>query len=283
MRMIISPAKRMRVDADTLDSSRLTTPVFLADAERLAAWMAAQDDDFLRGLWACNHEIADENLRRVRTLAQDLHRACTPAILAFDGIQYTTMAPSVFERGHFAYAQDHLRILSGLYGVLRPLDAVVPYRLEMGSRLPRTKAPRSFPSEARSLYSFWGARIHDEVFADDSPDASAASHTVVNLASREYARCVTDHLLPGERLVTCVFYEQVDASGDEAGRAICADRPKLAVRATYAKMARGEMVRYAAEIGAQTPEDLRGFDRMGYRLCEGLSNDATYAFVRDRN
>jgi cytoplasmic iron level regulating protein YaaA (DUF328/UPF0246 family) len=295
VRLVISPAKRMRVDDDTLDPALLTAPAMIDDAVALARWLAARDADYLRRLWACNDDILDENLRRLATLPADVRDASTPAVLSFDGIQYRSMAPAVFERGQFEYVQEHLRILSGLYGVLRPLDAVTPYRLEMGARLPRdvsgatvaagaASAPgggsasasgaaraQGLPGDAASLYAYWGARIHDEVFS------GVADRTVVNLASQEYARCVSAFLAPGERLVTCAFYELEGDPHAPAGEP-CA----LRVRATYAKMARGEMVRYAAEVGAATPDDLRGFDRMGYRLDQTLCDEATLAFVRSR-
>lgn len=286
MRLIISPAKRMRTDADSLDPALLARPALLDRAARLLDWMRQAGPDALRGFWACNEQIARANLERVA--AMDLGAADTPAILAYDGIQYQAMAPAVFEESQLAYVQRHLRVLSGLYGVLRPMDAVTPYRLEMGSRLPDGLL---LPGGARTLYEFWGDEIVRQVMAGEEGGAgeasgaggqvaageqdAAADGVVVNLASREYARCVTDHLAAGRvrRLVTCVFGEMVaPRSGGE---------PRLAQRSTHAKMARGEMVRYAAAVGAGTPEDLRGFDRMGYALRPDLGDDDTLVFVRD--
>lgn len=264
MRLIISPAKRMRTDADSLDSEQLTNPALLERANQLLAWMRQVGPDTLRKLWAANENIVRTNLDRLATI--DLDRASTPALLAYDGIQYQTMAPAVFDSSQLSYVQQHLRVLSGLYGVLRPLDAVDPYRLEMGSRLPDGI---SLPGGASSLYEFWGDAIARHVTAGDKDGV------VVNLASREYARCVTDHLQAAgvSRLVTCVFGEMVaPRAGGES---------RLAQRSTHAKMARGEMVRYAAEVNARTPEDLRGFDRLGYALCDERSDADTLVFVRD--
>ena len=246
MRLIISPAKKMRVDTDTL--APLGLPRFVDDAQVLLDWMRAQTPAQLQELWGCNDAIAEQNLRRVREM--DLRRGLTPALLAYDGIQYQYMAPAVFEESMLAYVQEHLRILSGFYGVLRAMDGVVPYRLEMGAR--------AAVGEARDLYDFWGPRIHDAVVEGDP--------VVVNLASLEYSRCVADHLVPGETYVTCIFGEL------KAG--------KVVQKATYAKMARGEMVRYAAETCATTPEQLKAFDRMGYAYDEARSDELTYVFAK---
>ena len=122
MRLIISPAKQMKVDTDTLPCADL--PQFVDRAEVLKDYLSSLSYDEQKKLWACNDKIASEN--RERFAHMDLRHSLTPALLAYDGIQYTYMAPSVFESGYFDYVQEHLRILSGFYGVLRPLDGVVP-------------------------------------------------------------------------------------------------------------------------------------------------------------
>lgn len=252
MRLIISPAKKMRVEEDVLAPVGL--PVYLDEAEGLLAWMRGLDDRELQRLWRCNDEIARENVERVRTM--DLRARLTPAVLAYVGIQYQYMAPSVFEEGQFDYVQRHLRILSGLYGVLRAMDGVAPYRLEMQAK--------ATAAGARDLYAFWGDKILRAVTA---PEAGAGEdRVIVNLASREYSRCVEEHLRPGDAFVTVVFGEL------RGGRVV--------QKGTYAKMARGEMVRFAAETGAVTPDDLRGFDRLGYSFDEARSTEATFFFVK---
>ena len=183
----------------------------------------------------------------------DLRKNLTPAILAYDGIQYTSMAPTVFEVGQFAYVQQHVRILSGFYGALRPMDGVTPYRLEMQAR---AKA-----GGCRSLYEFWGDDLYRAVVDD--------SRIIVNLASVEYARCVERYLTPDDRFITCVFGEL------EGGRVV--------QKGVYAKMARGDMVRFMAETGVEAPEQLRGFDRGGYRFDEARSSEREYVFVRRKS
>ena len=252
MRMIIAPAKKIRVDLEALDPSG--PPQFVDDAQVLLDWMRQRTPAELKRLWGCNDAIAAQNLERIAGM--DLRRGLTPAVLAYDGIQYQYMAPSVFEEAQLAYVQDHLRILSGFYGVLRAMDGVVPYRLEMQAK--------AAVGGARDLYGFWGARIHDAVVEGDP--------VVVNLASKEYAKCVEDHLATGETFVTCVFGELQGGTGGGV--------PKVVQKGTYAKMARGEMVRYAAETNAATPADLQSFDRMGYTYDESRSDETTYIFVK---
>ena len=144
MRIIISPAKQMRVDTDTLACTGL--PVFLEQTEQLKDWIRSLSYEEQKRLWACNDKIARQNAERFEHM--DLRKNLTPALLAYDGIQYTYMAPAVFEDGHFEYVQDHLRILSGFYGVVKPMDGVVPYRLEMQAK--------AAVDGHKNLYDFWG-------------------------------------------------------------------------------------------------------------------------------
>jgi cytoplasmic iron level regulating protein YaaA (DUF328/UPF0246 family) len=199
-------------------------------------------------LWACSDKIANENAERYAHM--DLRWNLTPAILAYDGIQYTYMAPAVFEDGQYDYVQEHLRILSGFYGVVRPLDGVVPYRLEMQAK--------ASVDGYRNLYDFWGDSMYREVMDE--------SRVLINLASKEYSKCIEKYLQPGDRYITCVFGE---TSGD-----------KVVQKGVYAKMARGEMVRYMAGIQAEDPEQIKGFDWSGYRFDEGRSTETEYVFIR---
>ena len=142
----------------------------------------------------------------------DLWQNLTPALLSYDGIQYTYMAPAVFEDGQYDYVQDHLRILYGFYGVVKPLDGVVPYRLEMQAK--------AAVSGCKNLYDFWDDSLYWEVIDD--------SRIIVNLASKEYSRCIEKYLRPDDRYITCNF-------GELEGN-------KVVQKGVYAKMARGEMV-----------------------------------------
>ena len=147
MRIIISPAKQMRVDTDSFVCTEL--PVFTDRAEVLKDWIRSLSYEEQKTLWACNDKIARQNAERFAHM--DLTKNLTPALLAYDGIQYTYMAPAVFEDGQFDYVQEHLRILSGFYGVVKPLDGAVPYRLEMQAkaefRVPGTSCASCDPNK----------------------------------------------------------------------------------------------------------------------------------------
>ena len=246
MRLIISPAKKMNVDRDSFPVSAL--PRFLDRTERLCHALQAMEPAALKALWKCNDAIAKLNVERLAQM--DLRQGLTPAFLSYEGIQYSYMAPGVFTAAELTWVEEHLRILSGFYGLLRPMDGVTPYRLEMQAKLA--------VDGHKDLYDFWGAQLAEAIFAE--------TDCVVNLASKEYSRCVTDHVPPGKRVVTCVFGEEKDG--------------KLIEKGTLCKMARGEMVRFAAERQAQSPEELRGFDRLGYRFAPERSDEETYVFIK---
>ena len=249
MRIIISPAKKMVVDTDSFACSDL--PAFVDDAETLAAWVRGLSYDQQKELWACSDAIAQESVQWFAGM--DLRRNLTPALLAYDGIQYTYMAPAVFEDGQFDWVQDHVRILSGFYGVLRPFDGVVPYRLEMQAKVRL--------GDAANLYAYWGPRIYEAVMQGND------DRVLVNLASKEYSKAVEKHLQPADTYLTCIFGE---LAGD-----------KVVQKGVYAKMARGEMVRYLAGVQATGPESLKDFAWSGYAFDPSRSDDVTYVFVRD--
>ena len=181
--------------------------------------------------------------------------ALTPAVVAYEGIQYQHLAPRVMDEAQLAYVQEHLRILSGFYGVLHPLEGVVPYRLEMQAKLAAGGAP--------DLYAFWGDRLY-RTLADEAD-------VIVNLASVEYAKAVLPHAkiagARAPRIVTCLF-GTVDTQG------------RLKQRATAAKAARGSMVRWCAEHNVQCPEDLRAFDQLGHVYDGARSTDDCFVFVQ---
>jgi hypothetical protein len=223
-------------------------PAFIDRTERLKEWICSLSYAEQKKLWACSDAIAEQNAERFAHM--DLRRNPTPALLAYDGIQYTYMAPAVFEDGHLAYVQDHLRILSGFYGVLKPFDGVVPYRLEMQAKA----AVDGFAN----LYEFWGDSLYQEVIGDDC--------VIVNLASKEYSKAIEKHLRPEDMFITCVF-------GELAGG-------KVVQKGVYVKMARGEMVRYLASIQADDPEQMKGFVWSNYAFDEVRSTASEYVFMR---
>ena len=247
MRIILSPAKKMNEETDILAPQGL--PVFMDSTEEIMRWVQELSYDEAKKLWACNDRIARQNYDRFQQM--NLYKRLTPAILSYEGIAYQYMAPSVFANGEFSYVQEHLRILSAVYGVVKPMDGVTPYRLEMQAK--------AKIAGTKDLYDYWGNRIYLEVLDD--------SRVIVNLASKEYAKCVEKYLTAEDRYITCVF-------GEFSGE-------KIVQKGVYAKMARGEMVRYMAEHNVKQPEEMKGFDRLGYVFREDLSDEREYVFIKE--
>lgn len=246
MRIIISPAKKMNQDLDTLDYNNL--PMFFKETQKIVDVLKTMDYDTLKKLWKCNDQIAKLNEERIHYM--NLERVLTPAILSYEGIQYQYMAPAVFERQAYDYIEEHLRILSGFYGILRPFDGVVPYRLEMQAKLS--------VEGKKNLYAYWGSQLAQQLFSE--------TNCIVNLASKEYSKCIETYLTDDIKFVTCVFGEMIDGKVKEKG--------------TYAKMARGEMVRFMAEHQIKEVEEIKAFNRLGYRFEATYSSDCIYTFVK---
>lgn len=246
MKIIISPAKKMCAEVEYPAPADL--PIFLEQTEQLMHRLQTMSYEELKKLWACNDQIASQNVDRLRRM--DLHRG-TAVLVSYVGIQYQYMAPQVFEDAYYTYVQDHLRILSGFYGILRPLDLVTPYRLEMQAKLSM--------GECRNLYQFWGDQLYRELTRED--------HVILNLASHEYSKCIEKYLTPEDTCITCVFGQLIDGKVKEKG--------------VYVKMARGEMVRYLAEQDARSPEAAKDFDRLGFSYREEYSDENTYVFLME--
>ena len=224
MKIILSPAKKMVSDTDSL--APVNVPKHMDQTAEILSFMKSQSEEELKAVWKCNDKIAEQNFHRLETM--DLYRGLTPAVLSYEGIAFQYMAPAVFEDRQLAYVQKHLRILSAFYGVLEPMDGVTPYRL-------------------------------DRSVIDDS-------RVIINLASKEYSKCIEKYLTPKDTYITVSFCE---LSGN-----------KLVTKGTYAKMARGEMVRFMAEREIENPEEIRKFDSLGYTFRRDLSSESEYVFER---
>ena len=246
MRIILSPAKKMNVNRDDLEP--LDIPVFIKQTEEILLWLRNQSHDELQKIWKCNDKIATQNFERISNM--DLYSGLTPAILSYDGIAYKYMATAVFEDSQFDYVEEHLRILSAFYGVLKPMDGVTPYRLEMQAK--------ASIGGYKDLYDLWGKRIYDAVRDD--------SGIIINLASKEYSKCLEKYLSKDDIYITVNFCEK---SGD-----------RLVTKGTYAKMARGEMVRFMAELSIENPEDIKNFNRLGYVFRDDISTESEYYFEK---
>ncbi len=246
MRIIISPAKKMVVDTDSFAVDG--PPIFLEKTERLKTALQEMSPADLRTLWKCNASIAQLNVERLSVM--DLRRRLTPAILSYEGIQYRYMAPRVMETAQLDYLREHLRILSGFYGLLRPFDGVTPYRLEMQAKLP--------VDGRKDLYGFWGDILARRLASE--------TDLVLNLASKEYGKAVEPHLPKSVRFLTCTFGERKDG--------------KVVEKGTVCKMARGQMVRWLAENNVTDWADVRGFDQLGYRFQPELSTENHNVFLK---
>ena len=247
MKIIISPAKKMNID-DIFEYR--SKPVFFEQAEEIMNYMKNLSYDECKTIWKCSDKLAQLNYDRVVNM--DLNYRLTPALFSYEGIQYQYMGARVLSRDALEYLQDNLRILSGFYGILKPLDGVVPYRLEMQSKFINYKN--------KDLYEYWADKIANSLFEE--------TNLIINLASKEYSKCVEKYLKnsPGTKFITCVFGE---IKGD-----------KVIERGTLAKMARGEMVRYLAQNKICDLEGLKRFDKLEYKYSQEKSNENTYVFIK---
>lgn len=246
MMIIIAPAKRMRPTIDFMDYELM--PCFYEESCKLAAYMKTRNQRELKAMLSCSDAIAQWTFDCYQNMK--LSSSCVPALLSFDGIQYSYMAPDLFSDEYFAYARKHLRILSGLYGILRPFDGVVPYRLELDS-------PFHTPF-CTSLYDFWKDKPYQALIQED--------RDILDLSSKQYGKIIKRHLDENVRLVTVYFLEEEEGRRREKG--------------VYVKMARGEMVRWLAEQNIQSFEAVKGFCRLGYRFDAAASDEQNYRFVR---
>lgn len=237
----------MNVADDVLHYQDL--PVFLDRTEVILEWLRSLSMKEAQKLWGCSDRLAQLNYERLTGMK--LTGRLTPAVISYEGMQYQHMAPAVFEDRMLEYIQQHLRILSGFYGVLKPMDGVTPYRLEMQAK--------AGIGDTGDLYEFWGKSLYEETMDE--------SGIIINLASKEYSRCIEKYLQAGDIYITCVFGEL--------------DGGRVKQKGTYAKMARGEMVRFMAENQIDSPEGLKSFDRLQYSFSSKMSTDKEYVFIRE--
>ena len=246
----LSPAK-------TLDYATPIPPVqpskarFAEDATNLAAAAAKLGKKRLAGLMHLSDKLAGLNDERFKTFADQPER---PALYAFAGDVYTGFEAKTLDEAAIDFAQDHLRLLSGLYGLLRPLDAIRPYRLEMGTRW----APRR-----KSLTAWWGDRIADALASDVDAEGSGV---VLNLASQEYWAAVSGKLPAGIRVIEVDFREP----GPDGPRFV----------SFHAKKARGMMARWLCEHRVTEIEAMKGFDSAGYAFDPAESTADHWRFAR---
>ena len=249
MLVVISPAKKLNEDASS--ALPVSEPVFARRAEELAQVAAKLSAGDLSKLMHLSDNLAKLNYDRFQNW-DEMEPA--PAALMFNGDTYSGLEAASLEDDEMQWAGDHLRILSGLYGLLRPLDEIKPYRLEMGTRL---KTP-----QGKNLYEFWGSEIAEQLNAQA---AETGADVLVNCASQEYFGAVDLEALK-LRVVTPVFYEDKPQG------------PKIV--SFYAKKARGAMARYIIQHRLKDADALKEFDAGGYAYAPELSEPDKPAFLR---
>ena len=253
MLTVISPAKSL--DWDPVDVA-LTQPEFQDDAIRLARTSRNLTLGALKDLMSISDDLARLNRDRFKAFEDAPSDEITrPAALAFNGDTYQGLEAKTLSDDDMAYAQDHLRILSGLYGLLRPLDAIQPYRLEMGSRLKTRRG--------ESLYDYWGTVLSKAL---NALGGEQGTDTLVNCASQEYFGAADTKTLK-LNVITPVFMEVKD------------DRPRIV--SFFAKRARGAMARHIVENRVTDMDGLKAFTAGGYAFEPDLSEGKKITFVRD--
>jgi cytoplasmic iron level regulating protein YaaA (DUF328/UPF0246 family) len=252
MLIVLSPAKALDFTAPP-HSVGMTAPELADQTAELAKVTKKLRVIDLKRMMDLSDGLAKLNRERFQAFRPDSEDGLQAAF-AFNGDVYLGLKARELDRKALAWAQDHLRILSGLYGVLRPLDAIQPYRLEMGVRIKTRRGT--------SLYDFWGPRVSETL------DAALRGHkdrTVVNCASQEYFGAVDRAALKAP-VLSCKFLEEKDG--------------EARIMSFFAKRARGAMARFAIDNRIERAADLRTFDRDGYRFVAALSTDEEFTFAR---
>jgi len=255
MLLLLSPAKALDWETPLPPGLAHTLPAFMADSARLIEVLRTYSPQHIASLMSLSDRLATLNAARYAAWSPHVSEAnARQAIMAFNGDVYEGLQARTLSAADVAWAQQHVAILSGLYGVLRPLDWMQPYRLEMGTRLA--------VGDAANLYQFWGARIAqylNQALADE------AQPTVINLASQEYFKSVDRKVLQA-RVVECVFQDW--------------NNGQYKIISFYAKRARGLMARWVIEQRATSPEQLAGFNMQGYAFAPEASTPKRLVFRR---
>ncbi len=254
MLTLLSPAKNLNFDP--AENRPGPTELLLAkDATELVKEVKAQSAADLKKLMHLSDNLAELNAERFKSFnAAHKSNSAKQAALAFNGDVYRGLNANSWSDDDLNYAQDHLRILSGLYGVLRPMDAMQPYRLEMGTRLPTKRGG--------NLYEFWGPAVAD-VLRDEL--SGHDEQTIVNLASNEYYKVVAKPF-KSERVIDAKFLNVKDGKAKNIS--------------FFSKYARGLMAKWIVLNRIDNPSDLRDFDLDGYKFISGESTDETLVFSR---
>lgn len=241
---ILSPTKNMqRVEMDRDD---LTVPVFIEHTKPILKELQRLSPFDVESLMKVNEKLAVQAFMDFQDFSYE--KKGTAAVFTYDGLVFKNIKAGELQQEELEYLNEHLRILSGLYGVVRPLDGILPYRLEMQCKL---------KVEDKSLYDYWEKSLYEELYKNDD--------IIINLASTEYSKAVSKYLKKENRWIDIEFVVFRDG--------------KLKTVATLAKMARGQMIRFMATEKITTPEELKRFEGDGYTFEESLSSEDKYVFV----
>ena len=241
MKIIISPTKTMRKDCDNHSSN--TIPMFINKTSELLVMMKGFDCKQLEKIYRCSEKIANDNYLLFQNM--DLYNDLTQAVNCYCGISYKYLASSLMNQNQLSYLNDHLRILSGFYGILRPFDGIREYRLDFYCM--------------SDLYQFWSDLIYKEMFKD--------KEVIINLASKEYSVLLEKYLQSDDELINVDFLHL--------------ENGKYKVKSTYSKMARGSLARYMCENNIEEIKDIKSFTGLGFSYCQKLSNERNIVFVNE--
>ena len=258
MIVILSPSKTLDfsdTSAAVAQNIAHTTPDLLKEASALAKILKKKQVDELAALMSLSDKLAALNYGRYQNFSPPFTpQNARQALLAFKGDVYTDIAVGTYRKEDFDFAQGHVRILSGLYGLLRPLDLIQPYRLEMGTKLSTSKG--------NSLYEYWGEKITKQLNQDFQEHPQK---TLINLASQEYFKAVNAKKLSAE-IITPVFKQYKNGN--------------YKVIALFAKKARGTMTNFIIQNKIEEAEKLKTFSEAGYEYDENKSAASEWVFVR---
>lgn len=234
----------MKIDDDVFSYDKL--PFFIKEANILKEELLKKNLEELKLLWKCSDKLLYENYNNLNNM--DLYNKLGSAVLSYQGLQFQYMAPSLFMETEFNYVRKHLRILSGMYGLLEPFDGITSYRLEMQSKLEI--------DGIKNLYDFWGNKITDKLKSE--------TDLIINLASDEYSKVIKKD---SDLKIVSIFFKEIKDN-------------KLIEKGTLCKMARGEMVRFMAENNIIDIEGIKSFNRLNYEFNSEYSTNKELIFIK---
>ena len=250
MKIIISPAKKMNTVAPDYDHGIFSYPIFLSEIQELITILKKYSVEDIMQLMKVSYDIAKLNWMRFQNFVQDFNtQTSVPAIYLFQGDVYKYLDVNAFSEQELAYTQHNIRILSGLYGIIKPLDLIQPYRLEMGTKL--------INRHGKNLYEFWGNKIADAI--------SQETDTIINLASKEYFTALSN-LNPNTKVINIHFQEYRNDKYQSIG--------------IIAKRLRGLMANYIVKNNIASTEDIKNFSSLSYSFSEKLSDKNNLFWIK---